>query len=282
MKRLTDTMVLNNGVEIPVIGFGTWQSTGEEAYQATLWALEAGYRHIDTAAAYGNEEMIGKAIADSKVKREEIFVTSKLWNQVRGYEETKKACLESIEKLGIGYLDLYLIHWPRPQKYHDTYLEMNEASYKAMIDLQKEGKIRAIGVSNFYPYHIEDLVNKTGVMPQVNQIKLHPGVIQQEIIDYCREHNILVEAYSPLGTGRLLESTELLEIAKKHNHSVAQVCIRYLLQKGFLPLPKSVHKERIIDNTRVFDFSLDEADMREIDNIPNYGTPARDSDNIPF
>ena len=119
-------------------------------------------------------------------------------------------------------------------------------------------------------------------MPQVNQIKLHPGVIQQEIIDYCREHNILVEAYSPLGTGRLLESTELLEIAKKHNHSVAQVCIRYLLQKGFLPLPKSVHKERIIDNTRVFDFSLDEADMREIDNIPNYGTPARDSDNIPF
>lgn len=282
LNKLTDIYKLNNGVEIPCIGFGTWQSTGEEAYNAVLQALKAGYRHIDTAAVYNNEEMVGKAIKDSGVKREDIFLTTKLWNDVRGYEDTKAACLESMKKLGVDYLDLYLIHWPNPIKYREHHLDLNVESYRAMEDLMKEGKIRAIGVSNFLIHHLEDLISRVSIKPQVNQIKLHPGLIQKEVIEYCKKQNILLEAYSPLGTGKIFEVEELAQIAAKYNKSIAQVCIRYSLQKGFLPLPKSTHENRIIENANVFDFNLTDEDMTLIDNLPNYLAPLKDIDNINY
>ncbi len=282
MKKLTDTYVLNNGVKIPCIGFGTWQSTGEEAYNSVLWALESGYRHIDTAAVYKNEEMVGKAIKDSGISREEIFITTKLWNDVRGYEDTKAACLESMRKLGVDYLDLYLIHWPNPVKYRENHLALNVESYRAMEDLVKEGKIRAIGVSNFLIHHLEDLMKNVTIKPQVNQIKLHPGLIQKEVCEFCERNNILLEAYSPLGTGKIFEVQELAKLAEKYGKSIAQICIRYSLQKGFLPLPKSTHKERIIQNSEVFDFELSKEDMDIIDTLPNYLAPLKDIDNINY
>ena len=282
MKSLVDTYKLNDGNRIPCIGFGTWQSTGEEAYNAVLWALKAGYRHIDTAAVYGNEEMVGKAIKDSKIPREELYITTKLWNDVRGYEETKKAFNESLTKLGLDYVDLYLIHWPNPVKYRQNHLEMNIESYKAMEDLVKEGKIMSIGVSNFLIHHLKDLMASTSIVPAVNQIKLHPGLLQEEVVEFCRANDILLEAYSPLGTGKVLEAKELVDLANKYSKSVAQICIRYSLQKGFLPLPKSVNEGRIYTNADVFDFNLSDEDMKIIDNMPNYVGPLKNIDEINY
>lgn len=282
MKSLVDTYKLNDGNRIPCIGFGTWQSTGEEAYNAVLWALKAGYRHIDTAAVYGNEEMVGKAIKDSKIPREELYITTKLWNDVRGYEETKKAFNESLTKLGLDYVDLYLIHWPNPVKYRQNHLEMNIESYKAMEDLVKEGKIKSIGVSNFLIHHLKDLMASTSIVPAVNQIKLHPGLLQEEVVEFCRANDILLEAYSPLGTGKVLEAKELVDLANKYSKSVAQICIRYSLQKGFLPLPKSVNEGRIYTNADVFDFNLSDEDMKIIDNMPNYVGPLKNIDEINY
>lgn len=282
MKSLVDTYKLNDGNRITCIGFGTWQSTGEEAYNAVLWALKAGYRHIDTAAVYGNEEMVGKAIKDSKIPREELYITTKLWNDVRGYEETKKAFNESLTKLGLDYVDLYLIHWPNPVKYRQNHLEMNIESYKAMEDLVKEGKIKSIGVSNFLIHHLKDLMASTSIVPAVNQIKLHPGLLQEEVVEFCRANDILLEAYSPLGTGKVLEAKELVDLANKYSKSVAQICIRYSLQKGFLPLPKSVNEGRIYTNADVFDFNLSDEDMKIIDNMPNYVGPLKNIDEINY
>ena len=282
MKSLVDTYKLNDGNRIPCVGFGTWQSTGEEAYNAVLWALKAGYRHIDTAAVYGNEEMVGKAIKDSKIPREELYITTKLWNDVRGYEETKKAFNESLTKLGLDYVDLYLIHWPNPVKYRQNHLEMNIESYKAMEYLVKEGKIKSIGVSNFLIHHLKDLMASTSIVPAVNQIKLHPGLLQEEVVEFCRANDILLEAYSPLGTGKVLEAKELVDLANKYSKSVAQICIRYSLQKGFLPLPKSVNEGRIYTNADVFDFNLSDEDMKIIDNMPNYVGPLKNIDEINY
>ena len=265
MKKLTDSFVLSNGVEIPCIGFGVWQAKdGEEAYEAVLCALNNGYRHIDTAAIYRNEVSVGKAIKDSGIPREEIFVTSKLWNTERGYEETLTAFNGSLEKLGLDYLDLYLIHWPNPVGFRDSWEEKNAESWHAFETLYKEGKIRAIGVSNFYKRHMDPLLKTAKIVPMVNQIRLCPGECPEEIINYCNDKNILLEAYSPLGTGKIFEVEEMKHFAKKYNKSVAQICIRWSLQMGFLPLPKSVTPSRIIENTDVFDFELDKEDVKTI------------------
>lgn len=263
--------MLNNSVKIPKIGFGTWQiPAGEEAYEATMEALKAGYRHIDTAAAYRNEASIGKAIHDSGIPREQLFVTSKLAADKKGYDVAREEFQATLERLGFDYLDLYLIHWPKPWGVEGDgyeYNDQNVDTWKAFIDLQKEGKIRAIGVSNFKPGHLKPLLEQTDVVPQANQIFLAPGHLQPETISFCEERNILLEAYSPLGTGKVFEVDELKEIAKRYDKTVSQLAIRWSLQKGFLPLPKSATKSHIKENLDVFDFAISESDVNKIDDV---------------
>jgi diketogulonate reductase-like aldo/keto reductase len=283
MNKLTDTYTLNNGVEIPIIGFGTWQSEdGDEAYNAVKAALEAGYRHIDTAAAYGNEESVGKAIKDSGIDRKDLFLTSKLWNRDHGYESAKKALDTSLSKLGTDYLDLYLIHWPNPLKFRDEWQQRNADSWRAMEEALEAGKVRAIGVSNFRPHHLDELLKTAKVTPAVNQIFLNPSDTEDELVAYNKEHGILSEAYSPLGTGKIFTIEELKDIAAKYNKTVAQVVLRWSLQHGFLPLPKSVHADRIQQNTDVFDFELTDEDIKKIDSFHGVAGLAKDPDTTTF
>lgn len=259
---LTDTYTLSNGVQIPCIGLGTWQvPDGEAAYKAVRDALEIGYRHVDTAAVYGNEASVGRAIRDSGIPREEIFVTSKLWNTVRGYNETKQAFEETLQRLGLDYLDLYLIHWPNPAGFRHRWKEANTETWRAMEDLYKEGRIRAIGISNFMKHHIDALLETAKVVPMVNQIRLCPGDVKQDLVAYCRKHSMLLEAYSPFGTGKAFEVPEIRKLAAKYNKSVAQLLVRWSLQMGFLPLPKSTNRERIKENADVFDFEIADEDV---------------------
>lgn len=258
-----------NGVIIPSIGFGTWQiPDGEVAYNATLTALKAGYRHIDTAAAYGNEKSIGKAIRDSGVKREEIFITSKLKAELKGYEIALREFQKTITNLGVEYLDLYLIHAPKPWNVNSNgleYTEQNIASWKAFVELYKQGKIRSIGVSNFRPEHIVPLIEATHFVPHVDQIMLFPGALQAETVAFAKEKAILIEAYSPFATGKLFEVEKIKEIADKYHVTMGQLAIRWSLQRGHLPLPKSTTPERIVNNLDVFGFEITATDMKEID-----------------
>ncbi|MCR5761281.1 MAG: aldo/keto reductase [Sphaerochaetaceae bacterium] len=269
---LTDTYRLSNGVEIPVVGFGTWQTPdGDIAYNSVLEALRCGYRHIDTATAYGNEESVGKAINDflkeSPVKREELFVTTKLANPDHGYEAAKAAIDRSLRALNLNYVDLYLVHWPNPIKFRENWKAFNAESWKAMEEAYKEGKIRALGISNFLPHHYEALMESAEIAPVVNQIKLCPGVCQKELVSYSRKHNMLLEAYSPLGTGGMFKSPLMLSLSEKYGKSISQLCIRWSLQNGFLPLPKSVTASRIKENTNVFDFTISDEDMEKMAGI---------------
>lgn len=282
-SSLTDTFTLANGVKIPVIGFGTWQTPdGDVAYQSTIDALAAGYRHIDTAAAYGNEESIGRALKDSGIAREEIFVTSKLWNDAHGYEEAKQALDATLARLDLDYLDLYLIHWPNPKAYRENWAEANAAAWRAMEEAYEAGKIRAIGISNFQVKHFEELLKTAKVTPMVNQLFVNPSDLEEEIVAFNNEHNVLTEAYSPLGTGKMLTVPAIQEIADKYNKSVAQVALRWSLQHGFLPLPKSTHKERIVENGQVFDFELSADDMAALDKLTGVAGTHTDADNANF
>ena len=268
MESLTDNYELYNGVQIPCIGFGTWQTpNGETAVSAVKNALSLGYRHIDTAAGYGNEESVGIAVKESGIAREEIFITSKLINSEHGYEETMAAFEQTMKYLDIDYLDLYLIHWPNPAKYRDCWQETNAGSWKAFEELYTAGRIRSIGISNFHPHHIEELMKTATIAPMVNQIRLCPGDTQDEVVTYCKTHNILLEAYSPLGTGKIFEVPELQTLAQKYGKTIAQICVRWSLQMGFLPLPKSITKSRIQENAEVFDFELSEQDVQIISNL---------------
>ncbi len=262
MKSLTDTYVLNNGVKIPCIGFGTWQTPeGEVAVSSVKAAIDAGYRHIDTAAIYGNEEGVGKGIRLGGVKREDLFITTKLWNSEHSYEAALKAFDVSMDKLGLEYLDLYLIHWPNPPMFRDRWQEANAETWKAMEEIYASGRVRAIGISNFRRHHIDALLKTAKVVPAVNQIRLCPGETQDDTVAASREHGMLLEAYSPLGVGRIFEVPEVKALAEKYGKSVAQVVIRWSLERGYLPLPKSVTPSRIAENAKVFDFELDEEDV---------------------
>lgn len=257
---------LNNGVSIPVLGFGTWKAeNGEVAYQAVLEALKAGYRHIDTAAIYKNEESVGRAIRDSGIPRQEIFVTTKLWNTNHSYDEALQAFEESMEKLGLDYLDLYLIHWPNPKplRENDAWKTRNAEVWRAMENLYQEGKIRAIGVSNFLPKHLDALLETARIIPAVNQVRLAPGVYQEEVVAYCREKGILLEAWGPFGQGELFDKKEVQEIATKHGKSAAQIALAWSLAEEFLPLPKSVTASRIQSNLDCFGIELSKEE-REI------------------
>jgi diketogulonate reductase-like aldo/keto reductase len=283
MKSLTDCYELNNGVQIPCLGFGTWQTpAGTAALSSVTEALKAGYRHIDTAAAYGNEESVGRAIAESGIPRKEIFITSKLANPAHGYENTKAAFEASMKKLNLEYLDLYLIHWPNPLKYRDCWEEMNAGTWRAFEEFYRAGRIRAIGISNFHPRHIEALLKTASLVPQVNQIRLCPGDTQDEVVDYCREKNILPEAYSPLGTGKIFEVPKIRELAEKYRRSAAQVCIRWSLQRGYLPLPKSLTPERIRENAQVFDFDLSPEDVKALAELKGIVGYSQNPDEITF
>ena len=263
---------LYNGVKIPAIGFGTWQvKDGNEAYSATLMALEVGYRHIDTAHAYGNEASVGRAIRDSKIKREDIFVTTKLPSHIKTYEGAKEYFAESLASLGLEYLDLYLIHAPWPwSNIGEDCTEGNIEAWRAMIELYGEGKVRAIGVSNFAFKDITAIIDATGVKPMVNQIRYFIGNRQDAITDYCQANGILIEAYSPLATGEIVANEKLAPIAEKYGVSIPQLCIRYCLEKKTLPLPKSVHKERIEANIDL-DFHIEKEDIDYLDTIGRIG-----------
>lgn len=257
MHKPSDCYTLKNGVKIPCIGFGTWQTpNGEIATSSVREAIQVGYRHIDTASAYENEESVGRGIRESGIDRSEIFITTKLWNVDHGYESTLHAFDASMKRLGIDYCDLYLIHWPNPAMYRDCWQQKNAKTWKAMEKLYNEGRIRAIGISNFLPHHIDTLLLTANIMPTVNQIRLHPAEAQSDLVSYCQKYGILMEAYSPLGTGALLAQPEIIAMAQKYSKSPAQICLRWNLQMGFLPLPKSITAERIRENAQIFDFEL--------------------------
>ncbi|KAL1932793.1 hypothetical protein VTP01DRAFT_8471 [Rhizomucor pusillus] len=262
---LTSKRKLNDGNEIPVIGFGVYNAKpGNETEQAVKWALETGYRHIDTAKCYYNEESVGKALKESGIPREEIFVTTKLWDDSHGTEKAVAALETSLKKLGLDYVDLYLIHSPTPGK------ELRLESWKALEKLKKEGKIKSIGVSNYGVHHLKELLEACTVKPVVNQIEVTPYLARTQIEKFCEKHDILIEAYSPLTMGEKLKDEKLVKIAEKYGKSTAQILIRWSLQKKYIPLPKSVHKERIESNAQVFDFEISEEDMKTLDSFDEY------------
>lgn len=283
LTSLTSDLKLSNGVTIPGLGYGTYQTPPEDAYRAVTDALAVGYRHIDTAALYGNESGVGQAVKDSGLKREEVFITSKLWNTERGYDKTMAAFEKTLAELGTDYLDLYLIHWPANEKqFGQEAVVLNLDTWRAFEDLYKVGKIKAIGVSNFMPNHLEALLAQAEIKPMVNQIEVHPGWPQTEVIRYCQRNDILVEAWAPLGEAAALSNSVLAKIAAKYDHTPAQVCLRWEIQQGILPLPKSVHKERMAENTKLFDFELTEDEMDIIGALRNLGGQCKVPDQVDF
>ncbi len=263
---LKETYTLANGVKIPKIGLGTWQiPEGEDAYNAVMYALKNGYRHIDTAAAYDNEKSVGRAIKDSKIPREEIFVTTKLPAECKGYEIAKECFEKSLEALDSEYIDLYLIHAPWPwDKIGMDCTRANVESWKALEEIYESGKAKAIGVSNFEPQHLQPILDNCRIVPMCNQINFHIGLRQEHIVSFCKPFNIQITAYSPLASGGLVQDEYVKKIAEKYNATIPQICIRYCIQKGKVVIPKSTKEERIISNACV-DFELSAEDMEYLD-----------------
>lgn len=281
MKSMTDTYKLSNGVEIPCIGFGTWQTPdGDVAVSSVRAAIEAGYRHIDTAQGYGNEESVGIAVKQSGIPRDELFITSKLANSEHGYDKTMAAFEGTLQRLEMDYLDLYLIHWPNPIFFRDNWQQANAETWRAFEELHQAGRIRALGISNFHPHHIDALLETATVKPVVNQIRLCPGDTQDAVVDHSRAKGMLLEAYSPLGVGQIFDVPEMKELANKYGKTIAQICIRWSLQRGYLPLPKSVTPARIKENTDVFDFELEAADVQRIADLKGVVGYSKDPDTI--
>ncbi len=278
MRKISDikgTFQLHNGVHMPYLGLGVYQADNDqEVINAIHWALETGYRHIDTASIYKNEEGVGKAIDSSAIPREDIYVVSKVWNDDQGYENTLQAFDDSLKRLQLEYLDLYLIHWPVAGKYVDT--------WKALEKLYKDKRIRAIGVSNFMQHHLEDLMEQTEIVPMVNQMEFHPYLVQQNLIDFCHQHKIQYEAWSPMMQGKIFELPILDDLAKKYQKTVAQIVLRWDLQKEVITIPKSVKKERIKSNADLFDFELSEEDMKHIDSLDKNERIGPDPNNFDF
>jgi len=269
------TWQLVNGVEMPYLGLGVWQTKdGDQVVNAVKWAIEAGYRHIDTAAIYQNELGVGRGVHESGIDRSDIFITSKVWNSDQGYDSTLRAFDNSLKKLGTDYLDLYLIHWPVAGKYKDT--------WKALEYLYQQKRVKAIGVSNFLKHHLEDLLPVVEFIPMVNQLEFHPYLLQQELQDYCVSHQIQYEAWSPLMQGKAFEIEAFKDIAEKYDKSVAQLLIRWNLQKGIITIPKSSNQERIVQNTDVFDFHISDEDIRSIDALDCNERVGPDPDNFDF
>ncbi|RFU60693.1 aldo/keto reductase [Bacillus sp. V59.32b] len=275
MQNIQDTITLNNGVKMPQLGFGVFKvESGSQTVDSVKKALEVGYRAIDTAAVYKNEEGVGQAIRESGIPRAELFITSKVWNSDQGYESTLKAYEESLQRLGLDYLDLYLIHWPVIGKYNDT--------WRALEKLYKDGKVRSIGVSNFHVHHLEDLFANSEIKPVIDQVELHPRLSHEELRDFCQKHEVKVQAWGPLGQGNLIEEPTLQHIADKHGKTTAQVLIRWHLQHDIVVIPKSVTPSRIEENAQVFDFELSMDEMNKIDALNLNERFGADPDNFNF
>lgn len=273
--HLASTVALNNGVEIPWLGLGVFKSPpGKETEQAVRWALEIGYRHIDTAAVYGNEEDVGKALRAGGVPRERLFITTKVWNADQGFDSTLKAFDLSRKQLGIDTVDLYLVHWPVKGRYKDT--------WRALEKLYAEGRVRAIGVSNFLVHHLEDLLPAAEVLPAVNQVEFHPFLLQKPLLEFNAKKGIRQEAWSPLTRGQMLQHERITAIARKHSRTNAQVLLRWDLHLGVVTIPKSVHRERILENSRVFDFELDNEDLAGLEGLDAGTRIGADPNNFNF
>lgn len=273
--NLQSTVKLNNGVEMPKFGLGVFKvQEGQEVIDSVKAAIKAGYISIDTAAVYKNEEGVGQGIKESGVDREKLFITTKVWNADQGYDSTLAAFETSIQKLGLDYIDLYLIHWPVSGKYKET--------WKALEKLYKDGKVKAIGVSNFHKHHLEDLLSEAEIVPTVNQIELHPLLSQEELRNFCKEKGIVVEAWSPLAQGKLLDNPVLTEIAAKYNKSTAQIILRWDLQIDIVTIPKSIKEHRIIENADIFDFELTAEDLEKINGLNKNERVGADPDNFNF
>lgn len=279
---LTDKFVLENGYGIPCIGYGTWLvENGDVAVNSVAEAIRAGYRHIDTAARYGNEESVGRAVAESGIDRSQIHLTSKVWNTERGYDKVMAAFERSLKALGTDYLDLYLVHWPASPSQFDNWEDINRDTWRAMMDIYRSGRAKAIGVSNFKPHHLAALMDAE-IRPMADQIEYHPGRTQAETVKFCQENGIQVEAWSPLGRAGALGNETICAIAGAHGKTAAQVCIRWCLQNNVLPLPKSVTPSRILSNTDVFDFELTAGEMEAINTLDLECGPNQDPDKIDF
>lgn len=274
-KSITDlkgSFTLHNGVKMPYVGLGVFKS--ERVTNSVHWALESGYRHIDTAAIYNNEKEVGIAIKESDVDRDQIFLVSKVWNTDQGYKNTIKAYDESLKKLKVEYLDLYLIHWPVKNKFVET--------WKALEYLFEKGRVKSIGVSNFLKLHLEELLPKSNIIPMVNQMEFHPYLVQQELVDFCRLHGIQYEAWSPLMRGKIFEVALLKNLAEKYNKTTAQIVLRWDLQKGIVTIPKSSNEKRIKSNADLFDFELTEEDVNAIDLLDKNIRIGPDPNNFAF
>ena len=258
------TKLLNN-IEIPMLGYGTYKTAAdEEGLQMIKDAIKAGYRHIDTAQGYKNEHLVGQAIRESGIPRNQFFVTTKVWNDNQGYDKTKVSIEESLNKLNIDYIDLLLIHWPIPQGKNDEWKKLNQETWKAMEEYYDAGLIKAIGVSNFLEHHLNNLLESARIMPMVNQLEIHPYYQQRSTVKFCQDKGIIVESWGPLMRGKAFKDPKLIELAQRNNISVAQLCIRYCLDRNIVTLQKSSKFERMIDNARVFGYHLDEYTMNEI------------------
>lgn len=269
LQSIQDTFTLKNGVRIPCVGFGTYLiPDGDAALRVVSEAISLGYRHIDTAAFYKNEVSVGRAVRECGLDRRELFVTSKVWNTDRGYDKTLAAFQRTLDNLGLEFLDLYLIHWPANKKQFADCDRINAETWRALEELYLAGRIRAIGVSNFLRHHLETLQKTARIQPMVNQLQFHPSYMQAETTQYCQENGIQVEAWSPLGRSRMLAHPVLLELAAKYGASAAQICLRWALQHGVLPLPKSTSSERIAENTRIFNFEISPEDLARVDALP--------------
>ena len=263
--------ILNNGVEIPAVAFGTYKAADGKSADVIRTAIEAGYRYFDTASFYGTETYLAEAVRESGISRDEIFIASKLWKTEMGYDNVKKAFERTLENLETDYLDLYLIHWPLPEPGYKEWKQLDKETWRAMEELYQEGKIRAIGLSNFLPHHIENILEDCTVRPAVDQIEYHPGYSQEAVVQYCKERDILVQAWSPIGRQRVLTEGLVQELAEKYGVSPARICLKFAVQRGIIPLPKSSSMERMKDNLDHYSFEMEQEDIWRLATMPQAG-----------
>lgn len=272
---------LNNGIEMPYLGIGTWQITDRDLMKEIIkYAYNEGYRLIDTAAAYSNEISIAKAITETGIPRNELILSDKVWNTNRGYKEVQEACRTSLKKLKTDYLDVYLIHWPAASKLHSDWVEINADTWRGMERLLHDGLVRTIGVCNFKRQHLEKLEDTVTIMPMINQIEFHPGMLQSDIYEYCVSRDIILEGSSPLGNGQVLSNAIIKEIAHNYRKTPAQICIRWAIQKNIVVIPKTIKIDRLKENKDVFDFEISIEDIERIDRLPYCGGLGIDSDEV--
>lgn len=271
MNSIYDCYTLSNGVRIPCVGYGTYKAADGNGSAVIRMALEAGYRYFDTASFYQTETYVAQALRDSGISRSEVFLASKMWKDEMGYAQTKAAFQRTLERLETDYLDLYLIHWPRPDAGYGDWKQLDMDTWRAMEELYEAGKIRAIGLSNFLPQHIENLLQNGKIAPMVNQIEFHPGHTQEATVRYCQAHGIQVQAWSPMGRTRVLKDPLVQELAKNHGVSAAQICLRYAVQRQIIPLPKASSMERMKQNQDLFSFELTQEEMFRLDTMPPTG-----------